>query len=336
MKRIEVKIYSKSEELPQLLEGSFFHSLELFQICEQVPSDTPIMAVATQNGNVVGQLLAVIHRHRLFIPPFIYTHAHAHGEGIFYDAETADAAFPILLHAITRELARRHTLYIEFSEIQKKMFGYRHFRRLGYFPVAWQEVYNSLHSKTPEERLTDRARKQIEAGEKKGLECHSTSDTGEVARFYKLYRRFYRMKPRRYVPPKEYFELISKSSEARVFITTYDKNRRDAKRHSGTKKILGGCTLAFCNSDAYLWHLASLRKSYAYLHPDTTTVWHAIKYAHKKGYRHLHFMDVGLPWKRNPFRDFIRSFGGKPVAKYRWFRCNIGIINTLMKWIYKL
>jgi hypothetical protein len=52
--------------------------------------------------------------------------------------------------------------------------------------------------------------------------------------------------------------------------------------------------------------------------------------------KYLHFMDVGLPWKRNPYREFIRSFGGKPVAKYRWFRCNIGIINRLMKWIYKL
>ena len=50
--------------------------------------------------------------------------------------------------------------------------------------------------------------------------------------------------------------------------------------------------LAFSDSDAYLWHLASLRKSYRYLHPDTLTVWHAIQYAHQRGFKHLHFMDV--------------------------------------------
>ena len=216
------------------------------------------------------------------------------------------------------------------------MFGYRHFRRTGYYPIAWQEVYNSLHSKTPEERLTEKAKMQIEAAERKGLKCHSTSDENEVGKFYQLYRNFYKMKPRRYVPPREYFEQISKSSEAKVFVTTYDKKRLGIKKASYENKILGGCTLAFSDNDAYLWHLASLRKSYRYLHPDALTVWHAIQYAHQRGFKHLHFMDVGLPWKRNPYREFIRSFGGKPVAKYRWFRCNIGIINRLMKWIYKL
>ena len=336
MKRIEVRIYSENEELPHLLEGNFFHSLELFQIGEKVPSDTPIMAVATQEGRVVGQMLAMIHRRHILIPPFIYIHAHVHGEGAYLDEETAEATFPTLLHAMTRELTRRHTLYIEFSEIQKKMFGYRHFRRTGYYPIAWQEVYNSLHSKTPEERLTDKAKMQIEAAERKGLKCHSTSDENEVGKFYQLYRNFYKMKPRRYVPPREYFEQISKSSEAKVFVTTYDKKHLGIKKASYENKILGGCTLAFSDSDAYLWHLASLRKSYRYLHPDALTVWHAIQYAHQRGFKHLHFMDVGLPWKRNPYREFIRSFGGKPVAKYRWFRCNIGIINRLMKWIYKL
>lgn len=320
----DIKIYTKSECLPQLLEGNFFHSLELFQISERVPSDTPIMAVAiTRQGEVVGQMLAVIHRHRIIFPPFIYTHAHAHGEGAYLDATTADALFPLLLHALTRELNHMHCLYVEFSEIQKKMFGYRYFRRAGYFPIAWQEVYNSLHSKAPSERLTNRARQHIEAGKRRGLECHITRKRDEVGRFYKLYKDFYRLKPRRYVPPREYFEEISQSSEAKVFIATYGK------------KLLGGCTLAICQQDAYLWHLASKRKSFRLLHPDTMIVWNAISYAYEQGYAHLHFMDVGLPWKRNPFRDFIRSFGGKPVAKFRWFRFNIRLVNAILRWIYK-
>ena len=228
------------------------------------------------------------------------------------------------------------------------MFGYRHFRRLGYFPVAWQEIYNSLHSMNPEERLTDRARRQIENGKNKGLECHETHNQEEIWKFYQLYRNFYRFKPRRYVPPMEYFESLSQSNEAKVFVTTYEGRRfgRGGKETgtidgedfhaAGSRKIVGGCTLAFSKDDAYLWHLASRRKRYIYLHPDTMTVWHAISYAYQHGYRHIHFMDVGLPWKQNPYREFIRSFGGKPVAKYRWFRCNIGIINRLLKWIYKL
>ena len=49
-KNYEIKVYTKSEELPQLLEGNFFHSLELFEISEGVSGDTPFMVVATEDG----------------------------------------------------------------------------------------------------------------------------------------------------------------------------------------------------------------------------------------------------------------------------------------------
>ena len=72
-KDYEIKVYTESEELPRLLEGNFFHSLELFEISERVPGDTPVMAVASKDGQIAGQLLAVLHTHRTWFPPFIYT-----------------------------------------------------------------------------------------------------------------------------------------------------------------------------------------------------------------------------------------------------------------------
>jgi hypothetical protein len=44
---------------------------------------------------------------------------------------------------------------------------------------------------------------------------------------------------------------------------------------------------------------------------------------------------VGLPFRKNTFRDFILRFGGKPVSTFRWFRCSIRWINSLLKWIYR-
>ena len=46
-------------------------------------------------------------------------------------------------------------------------------------------------------------------------------------------------------------------------------------------------------------------------------------------------MDVGLPFKRNRFREFILGFGGKPVSVYRWFRCNVRWINRVLSWLYR-
>ena len=40
------------------------------------------------------------------------------------------------------------------------------------------------------------------------------------------------------------------------------------------------------------------------------TVWQAIKYAYEHNYAHIFFLDVGLPFKRNRYRDFILVFDG--------------------------
>jgi hypothetical protein len=46
-------------------------------------------------------------------------------------------------------------------------------------------------------------------------------------------------------------------------------------------------------------------------------------------------MDVGLPFQKNPFREFILRFGGKEQSTYRWFRFGIRWINRLLTWLYR-
>ena len=60
MNDFNIRIYTEDKELPELLEGNFFHSKELFLIEEQTPKDTPYMAVATRDGKVRGQLLVIV------------------------------------------------------------------------------------------------------------------------------------------------------------------------------------------------------------------------------------------------------------------------------------
>ena len=202
------------------------------------------------------------------------------------------------------------------------MFGYRQFRDNHYFPVHWQEIHNSLHSLPPVERLPEKTRRRIEKATKCGLETREIANEEELKAFYKLLNGFYRMRMRRIIPKIEQFKELYKSHNARIFITLY-KN-----------KLVGGCACAYSEGDAYLWYLASKRKSHPTLHSDTMTVWKAICHAYEHRYAHIRFLDVGLPFKGNPFRDFILSFGGKPVAKYRWFRISIPWLNRLLSWWY--
>lgn len=318
----EVNIYTENDKLPVLMHGNFFHSRELFEIAANSPGCSPYMAVATDGEQrVVAQLLVIVQRRSNLFPPYLYTHAHAFGEGEYLSGVQVEPIFSQMLEAVTRRLNRSLCLYIEFSGLRKKMLGYKSFRKLGYFPIPWQEVYNSLHSMAPEQRLTEKTKRRLTGIVGKGLDTHEADD-GELRQFHKFLKRHYRFKLRRYIPPFEFFEGLQKSKNALVMVTTF-------KNH-----VIGGSACVYTEDNAYLWFMASRRKSYALLRPGYATVWHAIKYAHECHCRHFCFMDAGLPWHKDRQRSFVLGFGGKPVAKYRWFKFHSRLVNRILGWFY--
>lgn len=318
-----VTVVTRGEELPPLSEGNFFHSSELFRLVERSPGNTPYMAIASdRGGRVVGQLLVVTRRRGAWIPPYLYTHAHAYGEGEYAPEVNAEQVFGLLLDKVTLVLRRRLCLYIEFSDLSHKMFGYRYFRREGYYPMLWQEIHNSLHSMPPCQRLSRPMLKRLERLERRGITTHEVESPEDLHDFYHVMRRYYRLKIRRYLPPREQFEAMRVTRSVRLFVTRYKG------------KAVGGCACVYSQGNAYLWFLAAKRR-YPHLHLARFTVWKALNYAHEHHYEHMFFMDVGLPWRRNPFRDFILSFGGKPVSTYRWFRFSISWVNSLLRWLHR-
>lgn len=321
---VNVKIYTKSADLPQLSQANFFHSPEFFCIIENTPGQWPFMAVATDDsGRILGHMLALLRRRGSWIPPYFFTQGRVYGEGVYAEGVDKDAVFGELIKAVTNKIKYKLCFFIEVSDISQKMFGYKHMRDNKYFPVHWQEVHNSLHSKEPEERLSEKTLQTIRKVERMGVGTHEAVTRDDVHAFYKLLHGFYRMKMRRLIPPEDQFEELYKSDNAKIFITQYKG------------KVIGGCACAYSEGNAYMWYLASKRKSHPLLRPSRMTVWAALKNARDNGYKHMYFLDVGLPFRRNRFRDFILSFGGKPVARYRWFRFSVGWLNKVLTWLYR-
>lgn len=329
MKEVRTTIYTSSKDLPELRYGNFFHGKTLFMLYEQSARQTPYMVVATTtDGTVLGNMLAVIRYRTSLLPPFIYRHCRIFGEGEYSgicgdesSGYTRSAVFEAMLKRLTDETLDK-VLYTEMSHIENKMFGYKHFRSLGYFPVHWMSIHNSLHSKAPEERIDQKTLRRIEEGHRKGVNTYEVCTEEQFKEFSILMHRHNALKPKRYIPDDSFFSGIMKSDEGRLFITEY----------KGT--TVGCCACVYTGNNAYLWYSAFLRKSFIMLHPDIITVWHAISYAYKNGFDHIFFMDVGLPFRKNPFRDFILRFGGKPVGTFRWFRVSIKWINSVMSWLY--
>lgn len=331
------KIYTSGDTLPLgLMEENYFHSPQFFALCQQTPRHRPYMVtLETEEGEIVAQMLAVVRYRTSWFPPYYYMHCRIMGEGVYREEERGEQkeekeekgereeAFGQMLQALTSKLGPR-MLYVELSHLSQKMFGYRHLRDNRYFPVRWMSIHNSLHSRTPEERISSTLQKRIDMAYNRGVVTDEVSSEEDFKEFIKLLRHHNWLKPKRYIPADEFFrQLHEQPDNSRLFVTRY-KGR-----------IVGCSAVIYSHHQAYLWFAAYRRKTFVMVHPRELTIWHAIKDAHSRGYEHIFFMDVGLPFRKNKFRDFILRFGGKPVSTYRWFRCSIKWANSLLSWIYR-
>ena len=319
------KIYTSGDTLPQgLMEENFFHSPQFFAVCQQTPRHRPyLVTLEHADGQIVAQMLAVVRYRTSWFPPYLYRHCRILGEGVYRHEELKDEHFGLLLQALTAKLGPR-MLYIEMSNLSQKMFGYRQLRNNRYFPVRWMSIHNSLHSRTPEERISAALQRRIDHAYERGVVTDEVQGDEDFKEFMRLLRHHNWLKPKRYIPADEFFQQIHEQPEqGRLFLTRY-------KSH-----IVGCSAVIYSHHQAYLWYAAYRRKTYAIAHPRELTIWHAIKDSHQRGYEHIFFMDVGLPFRKNTFRDFILRFGGKPVSTYRWFRCSVKWLNSLLSWIYR-
>lgn len=324
MTELTTHVYSSDDRLPDGLKGeNFFHSPQLFDLCRDTPRHQPFMVtVETAEGRVVAQMLAVVRRRTSWLPPYLYRQCRVLGEGVYCADLPKDQLFAMMLQTL-RETVGRKSLFIEVSNLSQKMFGYRYFRENSFFPVRWMSIHNSLHSHTPEERLSHKMLQRIESCYRKGVVTDEVKSDADFKSFSKLLRSHNWLKPKRYIPADEFFIGIKKLGNSRLFVTRYHEH------------IIGCSAVVYSERQAYLWYAAYRRKSYIKQHPDELTIWYAIKDAHSRGYEHIYFMDVGLPYSHNSFREFILSFGGKPVSTYRWFHCTTKWINALLTWIYR-
>ena len=323
MKAFQVTIYERADDLPALDSPSLFHSQWLMRLCEQTPRQKPYMAVATDgDGAVRAHLLAIARRRWSWLPPYLYTHVRVLGEGDYADPDDRQELFSLLLRKLTRRL-QSQVLYIEVSHLSQKMFGYRSLRAEGFFPVRWMSIHNSLHSRTPEERILPRQLRRVERARQRGAVTTVVETDDDFSQFMRLIRRHNYTKLRKYIPHERFFRGIMTSGNGRLYITRY---------HDRT---IGCAAVVFSQQNAYLWFTASRRKSFAPLHPNAVTVWAALKDAHALGLQHMTFLDVGLPFRKNPYRDFILRFGGKEVSTYRWFRISIRWVNAFASWLWR-
>ena len=327
MKPIRLMTYRNGSAIPTLPEQSLSNSSELFQVYGQTPGYTPILVVASIDETPIAKLQAVIRRSVRIFPPSLIKRCEIFGIGEYFnDTYSQEELFGLMLEHLTNEVLKDCFL-IEFRNLPTALFGYKHFRHNGYFPINWIRVYNSLHNLSPEERLESKRKRQINRSFKYGVTLQEAQTEEDKKTFLQLLKLHYSSKLRKHFPDTKLFQLLTQGSTtgniSRIFTVKY-KNR-----------IIGGSFCMYSCDRAYLCFSFGLRKTFAWLHPNSMAIWAALTDAYQKGYQHFEFIDAGLPYQKVGYRNFILSFGGKQVSTRRWFRFRWEWLNKLFTRLYQ-
>ncbi|MCI6671654.1 MAG: GNAT family N-acetyltransferase [Prevotella sp.] len=307
----------------------FFHSNALFRMVIHTPYLSPcLVLLKNERGGIIGRLLSIIEKRWNLFSISLFRCARIYGEGAYdasffsSDAERSEA-FALMFDRTMKYLHEKSCFRIEVSDVSKKIFAYRVFRHYDFVPIPWLKIHNSLHSKPPTERLITKTAHRIEKAYKAGIKTWEASNETEVSQLYELIRSYYRFRKQRHIPHRHLFLEIAKSQCGHVYITSY-KGR-----------IIGGTVVVDSEKDALIWFDTSLKRRFLFSYPHYATIWFAIQQAFRCSKEHIRFMNVGLPYGRNQYRNFILGFGGKPVTSYRWFRFSFPLVNRFLYWCFR-
>ena len=321
---IRLVTYRREEDIPVLPGCDVFHSAESFRVMARTTGFTVLLFVAYEGDKPVGKLLTLTRRLSRVLPFWKKTVVFGVGDYLD-DTYHRDEVFSELLSYMVT-VHKEETVMFEFRNLKESLFGYKYFRENGFFPVKFLRVVNSLHHGKLGKWMDISRRRQIERGLVNGADMCLAETKEETMEFFRMMKRYYSSRLNRYFPDMSFFEELCDCNRdrevARVFVVKY-KGR-----------VIGGSVCLFSGEDVYLLFSGGMNKTYHHLYPGVLAVWKAMTYAYDNGYRHLEFMNAGLPFKKIGYRDFILSFGGMQTSSRRWYRVRPAWLNRLLTRLY--
>ena len=326
---IRIEQFNSGEKLPALMPGIFFHSEQFFHILENSPGIKPMMLVAYDGEQEVGHLLAMLKRDFRIVPPGIFHWCSIYSEGVYAEEKSdRNEIFSLFIDHLLKILDFKY-MFIEVRYIADTRNTYRTFSKYNFVPRHDLRIYNSLHSRKPEERLSRAYHSHIRRAKARGVTFGQINEREKIEQGIRMLKKYYASKVERYFAPTELLvKMLTKSEEktpdTRMF-AVYNKDGR-----------MIGCSIClYSEGRAYLLYNCGLRKSYPLLYPGIMSVWAAIKDAHERGYEHFEFAVSGRPLnKRLGFKNFLLNFGGKQTSTLRWYRLRWNWINKILRKIY--
>ena len=333
---LKLTSYYRGSHVPDLPGNNTFHSTALFHIFEGTPGCNPILLTISEDGVVLAKILAVVQPIIRFVPFFTIRRCVAYGTGEFFckDSQREDL-FNQMLKEITNYAYRLNCFVIEIRNLPTPLSGYASFKQNSFFPVNWLRVRNTFddtNNQDVEQAFNSSRRRQVRLALKNGAVVGTTQTEEDIQEFANMLKLNYLTKIRKHFPAIEFFQHIQQGiknvdigeswQRFKIFIVRYQQ------------KIIGGCVCIYSGDTAFVWFSGGMNKSHLRQYPSVMAIWQALKDAKAGGYKRLEFMDVGTPFRKHGYRDFVLRFGGEPMSTRRWFQFRWRWLNKLCLYFY--
>jgi len=316
-----LEVFYKKEDLPHLDDVSFFHSVRTFELYKNVDYYTPLMVVCFLGDEPVASLFAHVMRINRFLNSYIFRRCYVSQKPAYYKEDLPEEdIFCKLMNTLMKELKHR-VFYIEVRHLGDPIFGYKAFRDNHFFSIKWINIKNSLQRKRNIWNQLSRTRKnQVNKAKRKGVYIEELNNETELATIYESIDKNIQWKFSHRFPSYTYFEnffrLFIMNGKGKIFITKYQD------------EIIGGMIIGLHNNEnAYSLYYWGKTKSHKNLYPNIYTIWYAMTYAEKHGFKYFDFMDTGYLSEKAGKPRFILQFGGKQHATRRWYKFSWNWIN---------
>lgn len=287
----------------------------------------PILIVASEDDKPVAKLLAAIRKSVRMFPPGIIKRCEVYGTGEYFNNEAdKEIIFSDMLQRLTNE-ALRDSFLIEFRNLEMPCSDTNLSETTNTSPsIGCGYATRCTASKGGRafQPVTYPANK--ERAQKRRPSAGSTYQRGDSLFCPDVAPRIF-FQDTAPLPQHQVLSAsrkpVDKGQQSKIFIVTYKE------------KIIGGSACIYSDDSAYLWFSGGMRKTYALQYPGILAVWKALDDAKQRGYRHLEFMDVGLPFRKHGYREFVLRFGGKQSSTRRWFRFRWNWLNRVLIKMYE-
>ncbi len=324
----KIVTYQKEDVIPDLPGEEFFHSSAFFSLCKASRFLSPfLMSVEDEQGNIVGKLVFVLIRNYRLYPRSLFSVCQVLTTPEFFVKENQNEILDSMLSYLLEKFEKR-CFYFEFRAIWRTpMFGYREFRKYGFFPIDKIYIQNNFKKYRDVFMQTSAPkRRQAQRGLSMGTYVSEATSLQEVEEWFDMAHRVYSPRLMKHLPPLSFFQMFYEkvvlAGKGVFFLARYKE------------KIIGGMICVFSGDMMYEWYVGSANKMYLHQYPGVLLTLHALDYCQQNGYTFFNFKDAISPFHPSSIRDFKIQFGGKQRNSKRWYRIRWKWLNKLLTKLY--